>query len=260
MTSMDRQSPQMEAAFRLLQRTWVIQLPVSPEKEGPAEGEEDQYCQVIVVALRWGSARFGTAPSQAMIVVPLLAASEYHEAIEAPVYAPGEESPTGMCQVAYVMVPGAIVWERRSESVPVDATCVFFSEPPHDALPLSVQWASLCDFPEDFASGLVVRLVGEEGEDVLLSVHRNGVQADGSGEETFYSSAELPGLRPKECDEAAGGGIEACQGGQHCIGAACATECRSKAKGCPKERKGAAAAAAVAAPPPGKLDKDALAM
>eukprot|EP00971_Amphidinium_carterae_P101013 1998478-Amphidinium_carterae.1 len=174
MTSMERQSPQMEAAFRLLQRTWVVRLPVSAEEEGPAEGEDDQYSQVIVVALRWASARFGGSPSQAMIVVPVQAVSEYHEAIEAPVYAPGDEAPSGMCQVAYVMVPGAIVWERLTETVPVDAACVFFSDAPHDALPMSAQLASMCDYPEDFASGLVVRLVGEEGEDVMLSVHRNG--------------------------------------------------------------------------------------
>eukprot|EP00971_Amphidinium_carterae_P185477 3682637-Amphidinium_carterae.4 len=152
-----------------------------------------------------------------MIAVPLAAASEYHEAIEAPVFGPGEE--------------------RRH----------------------SAQLAALCDFPDEFASGLVVRLVGETAEDTMLSVHRNGVQADGSGEEAFHSSAELPqdydprsALRPPVPKRKAKATSTAI------VPKTPASSAGAKAKGAAAPKRGAGAAV----PPPvgGKLDNDALAM
>eukprot|EP00971_Amphidinium_carterae_P182083 3613646-Amphidinium_carterae.1 len=123
MSSMDRQSPQMEAAFRLLQQVWVMELPVHPDEEAGEEVESAGYCQVIVVALRW-TARFGTAPAQAVIAVPADATTEFQDSIEMPVYLPDEAQSVGECSVCLVVVPGALVWERLVESVPVDSPCL----------------------------------------------------------------------------------------------------------------------------------------
>eukprot|EP00971_Amphidinium_carterae_P044049 866708-Amphidinium_carterae.1 len=74
----------------------------------------------------------------------------------------------------------------------MDTNCLFFSEEPHNAVPRSHELAAFFDYPEEFATGLVVRLVGEETGEVMLSVHRHGLKQDGSGEEAFHSTAELP--------------------------------------------------------------------
>eukprot|EP00971_Amphidinium_carterae_P350537 6491608-Amphidinium_carterae.1 len=190
MTSMDRQSPQMEAAFRMLQRVWVIKLPVV-EQEGEGE-EEECYCQTLVVALRWAGARFGNSPSEVVVAVPAEAAVEYEDALQVPVYAPGVSTPEGECGVVLLVLPGSTVWERLVETVPMATNCLFFSEEPHNAVPRSHELAAFFDYPAEFATGLVVRLVGEETGEVMLSVHRHGLREDGSGEEAFHSTAELP--------------------------------------------------------------------
>eukprot|EP00971_Amphidinium_carterae_P273505 5427957-Amphidinium_carterae.1 len=113
--SMDRQSPQMEASFHLLQRVWVMPLPSGSEEE-TAGVEETSYCQVIVLALRWPGARFGAAPSQAVLAVPAEAVSEYVDVVSVPLYQPESESSTMDGQVAILVVPGAVIWERLTDS------------------------------------------------------------------------------------------------------------------------------------------------
>eukprot|EP00971_Amphidinium_carterae_P319202 6344690-Amphidinium_carterae.1 len=108
----------MEAAFRMLQRVWVIKLPVV-EQEGEGE-EEECYCQTMVVALRWAGARFGNSPSEVVVAVPAEAAVEYEDALQVPVYAPELSTPEGECGVVLLVLPGSTVWERLVETVPMD--------------------------------------------------------------------------------------------------------------------------------------------
>eukprot|EP00971_Amphidinium_carterae_P222062 4408304-Amphidinium_carterae.2 len=180
--SMDRQSPQMEASFHLLQRVWVMPLPTGSEEE-TSGAEETTFGQVLVLALRWPGARFGAAPSQAVLAVPAEAVSEYVDVVSVPLYLPESESSAMDGQVAILVVP---------DSVPVGVPCTFFSDEPHDALPRGFELAALFDFPEEFSTGLVVRLVGEASGELMLSVHRHGVRQDGSGEEAYHSTTEMP--------------------------------------------------------------------
>eukprot|EP00971_Amphidinium_carterae_P344442 6484858-Amphidinium_carterae.1 len=93
---MEKQSPQKEASFRLLQRAWVIALPLAEDEEGgAAEGAPICYCQVLVVVMRWAAARFGAAPVQAIIAVPAEATLEYLDLLQAPVYMPESEEAEG---------------------------------------------------------------------------------------------------------------------------------------------------------------------
>eukprot|EP00971_Amphidinium_carterae_P232088 4605798-Amphidinium_carterae.2 len=93
---MASQSPQKEASFHLLQRSWVMSLPLADDEEGgAAEGVPMAYCQVLVIAMRWAAARFGAAPVQAIIAVPAEATVEYLDMIQAPVYMPESEEADG---------------------------------------------------------------------------------------------------------------------------------------------------------------------
>eukprot|EP00971_Amphidinium_carterae_P102601 2030952-Amphidinium_carterae.1 len=163
---MEKQSPQKEACFHLLQRSWVISLPLTEDEEF-AEGEV--YCQVLVVALRWTTTRFGTPPVQAIIAVPPDATLTFLEVLQTHVYMPESEESEGEVPVALVTVPGSVIWEHLTETVPVEATCLFFMEEKSDALPQGYELAALCDYPVEFSSGLVVRLTGDSSGEVLLN-------------------------------------------------------------------------------------------
>eukprot|EP00971_Amphidinium_carterae_P246635 4898569-Amphidinium_carterae.1 len=107
--TMDRQSPQMLAAFHLLQKPWVMILPVVPEESTGAEValvDGDSYCQVIIVAIKWAGTRFGAAPTHAVIAVPAEAGTEEAELLNVATYPPDEEQADGECAAALFVVPG----------------------------------------------------------------------------------------------------------------------------------------------------------
>eukprot|EP00971_Amphidinium_carterae_P330105 6462957-Amphidinium_carterae.7 len=95
--------------------------------------------------------------------------SDLLEVLQTHVYMPESEEADGEVPVALVTVPGSIIWERLTETVPVDATCLFFMEEKSDALPRGYELAALCDYPAEFSSGLVVRLTGDSSGEVLLN-------------------------------------------------------------------------------------------
>eukprot|EP00971_Amphidinium_carterae_P345603 6486647-Amphidinium_carterae.2 len=152
-------------ADRLLQRSWMFPVPfpvMSPVQGGTIEvvGDESAFCEMVILALYWGSGMSPDDPPAGILLgVPEAAAHgvEHVTVVESPTYyADGQE--VGVARVAVVLASPPYVGQYLAESSPAEATNVSFVDDTVGALPWNAQLFSQLDIPEALSNGFWVHV------------------------------------------------------------------------------------------------------